>query len=434
MDKKIKVIYDISVLGSAPGAGIYRVTKSLAIELSFCENIEVFFNPGIKTFLECKKFFEESGNEFGKYEYYKISRPFEFLLKSNKNIINFFSKKAEDSNSKIKVCFLKILRKVFLVNEKILFLKFDFKFNGILKNADIYYSPLHEVPEKVKKNKRIKKLIVIHDIIPIIYPQFFEKSNSDHYIKQLVDGISNEFIQCVSDSTKNDLLSYRKDLDERKVFVSMEGASESIFYKCENLEEIIKIKQKYNIPENSKYLLSLSTLEPRKNIDTNIRAFINLLNEKNISDLYLVLVGKKGWNYDKILGAVENSSKFKDKIILTGFVPDEDLAAIYSGSLAFVYMSFYEGFGLPPLEAMKCGTPVICAGNSSLPEVVGDAGFLLSETDEKGLSEKIYELYKNEKLRNELSEKSLGRSSLFSWKKTMDKTNDFFKYMMDFKE
>ena len=139
-------------------------------------------------------------------------------------------------------------------------------------------------------------------------------------------------------------------------------------------------------------------------------------------DLRLVLVGTKGWNYDKILEAVRTMELSEERIILTGYVADEDLAPFYSGALAFIYVSLYEGFGLPPLEAMQCGTPVITSNRSSLPEVVADAGIMLDPFDEDGACQAILELYRNTALREQMRRRSLERSRQFNWNRCVSET------------
>ena len=162
--------------------------------------------------------------------------------------------------------------------------------------------------------------------------------------------------------------------------------------------------------------MSLSTLEPRKNIISAIRAFLELAKSGECSEASLVLVGGLGWNFESTINEIEGSNKLKERIILTGFVDDADLATIYSNALAFVYMSYYEGFGLPPLEAMQCGTPVITSDNSSLPEVVGDAGILLNADDQDGLKQAMLNFYNDNELTANYSEKSQIRAQQFSWK------------------
>jgi glycosyltransferase involved in cell wall biosynthesis len=148
---------------------------------------------------------------------------------------------------------------------------------------------------------------------------------------------------------------------------------------------------------------------------------------ERIDDLYLVLTGVQGWHFDQIFEEIANADEVRDRIILTGFVPDGDLAPLYSGALAFVYLSLYEGFGLPPLEAMQCGTPVITSNTSSLPEVVGDAGIMIAPTDGDALCQALLDLYNDPALGQAMSRKSLERAKLFSWEKTVERTIDAYK-------
>ena len=211
-------------------------------------------------------------------------------------------------------------------------------------------------------------------------------------------------------------------LDESQIFVAPLAASDTLFYPVLEQDIIGYTLQKYDIPSNQPYFLSISTLEPRKNIDTIIKSFSELVLQEKIQDVNLVLVGTKGWDFDKIFEIIAVSPQIKNRIIFTGYVPDEDLAALYSGALCFVYMSLCEGFGLPPLEAMQCGTPVICSDTTSLPEVMGDAGILVNPTDWVAISQAMLNVYQNQPLRIELNQKSLQRASHFSWQKFADET------------
>jgi glycosyltransferase involved in cell wall biosynthesis len=292
------------------------------------------------------------------------------------------------------------------------------------RDLDIYHSPFHEIPAVIK-NKKIKKFQTIYDLIPVLHPEFFE-FKEDHLIKGVLDSLNRDtFVLCISESTKNDLCSYSDKIDPEKVFVVPLAASEN-FYRCTDTATIAAARSKYGIPPMARYFLSVSTLEPRKNIDQTIKAFIKILQEQKADDLYLVLTGTKGWDYGRIFSEIANSIDFKERIILTGYVPDEDLAPLYSGALGFVYPSFYEGFGLPPLEAMQCGTPVITSNTSSLPEVVGDAGIMVAPTDLDALCQAMLDLFQDEELRRTMSERSLARAKQFSWEKyTQDVINAY---------
>ena len=224
---------------------------------------------------------------------------------------------------------------------------------------------------------------------------------------------------CVSEATKNDLCEATGILPERVSVIHL-AASKDVFYQETDKSKIERILKKYNISAESKHLLSVSTLEPRKNIERTIRAFLKLIQQEHIKDLNLVLVGTKGWQFDSIFDEIKSNPVLKERIITTGFVEDEDLAALYSSAIGFVYPSLYEGFGLPPLEAMQCGTPVISSTKSSIPEVVGDAGILIEPTDETAISAAMLEFYQNANLRKELSKKALLQAAKFSWGRFTD--------------
>ena len=148
--------------------------------------------------------------------------------------------------------------------------------------------------------------------------------------------------------------------------------------------------------------------------------FIEFLSKnKNIQDLYLVLAGPKGWKIDNLFEKIADCKEYKDKIILTGFLDEKDINCIYNNALFFVFPSLYEGFGLPVLEAMQCGVPVISSNKSSMPEVYGDAALPIDPENKDDLMEAIEKLYYDENLRKNLSEKGLVRSKSFDWGKTV---------------
>jgi glycosyltransferase involved in cell wall biosynthesis len=292
-----------------------------------------------------------------------------------------------------------------------------------LQKADIFHSPFYPIPPRVRKHKNVKPFLTVYDLIPILYPQFFEtaRDGSDHPLKTIVNGIGREdWVVCISQSTKDDLCNYRKDLDPRRIFVTPLGASKW-FYPCKDNLTIEKTRSKYKIPPG-RYVLSVCTLEPRKNLAHLIRCFAQLIEQEKLTDLHLVLVGNLGWKYESIFAELTSAQGLRDRIIITGFVGDDDMAALYSGSLFFAYPSFYEGFGLPPLEAMQCGTPVITSNTSSLPEVVGDAGIMVDPQDGDALCQAMLKLASDANLRAAMSQKSLQQATQFSWTGCADQT------------
>ena len=181
-----------------------------------------------------------------------------------------------------------------------------------------------------------------------------------------------------------------------------------------------KIKSKYRIPENKNYVFSLCTIEPRKNLIRAVRSFLTFVKKNKIEDLIWVMGGAVWVSFAKEL-ARQGVNWNKNQILHVGYVDDEDLPVLYSNAEWFVYTSQYEGFGLPPLEAMQCGCPVITSNNSSLLEVVGDAGLTIDwNSDEQHVA--AYEKYYfNEELRKDFGRRAKERAETFSWEKTVDK-------------
>jgi glycosyltransferase involved in cell wall biosynthesis len=176
-------------------------------------------------------------------------------------------------------------------------------------------------------------------------------------------------------------------------------------------DESESVFRKYGLP--SEYLLYVGTIQPRKNLDTLIEAFYRLKKSASIEDK-LVIVGRKGWLYEKLFARIKELH-LESEIIFTGFVPDEELPFIYDRARVFLYLSLFEGFGLPPLEAMACGVPVITSNTTSLPEVVGDAGITVSPTDIDGVSAAIMRILSDPPLAAHLREAGRARAALFSW-------------------
>ncbi|WP_353570307.1 glycosyltransferase [Candidatus Albibeggiatoa sp. nov. BB20] len=292
-----------------------------------------------------------------------------------------------------------------------------------LPATDIYHSLYYPFPTHLHAKQRF---LTVHDLIPIKFPHLFQ-NDSHQQLQQtaLTRLLAKDKIFCVSESTKQDFCEYTQFSPEN-VIVTHLAADNYLFYPCTDKLKIAAIKYQYHIPTEASYFLSLATLEPRKNIIQAIDSFIQLLQSEKIQDLYLVLVGAKGWQYEHIFSKLKTYPELRQSIIFTDYVPDQDLAALYSGALAFVYPSLYEGFGLPPLEAMQCGVPVITSNTSSLPEVVGDAGLMLAPHDTETLSQYLLDIYTNQSLRESLAQKSLAQANQFSWDKFVNTTIDAY--------
>jgi glycosyltransferase involved in cell wall biosynthesis len=197
-------------------------------------------------------------------------------------------------------------------------------------------------------------------------------------------------------------------------------AAPANFAPVNDKTELQRVCDTYGIEGD--YILSVGSIQPRKNLRRLIASYSNLCRARPQSALpKLVLVGKRAWLYDETLRAIQESGLW-NSIILAGYVPERDLPALYSGAICFVYPSYFEGFGLPPLEAMKCGTPVIVADRTSLPEVVGDAGLQVDPFDVGALASALERLINNSDFRNELRVKGLLQARKFDWRETARRT------------
>lgn len=296
-----------------------------------------------------------------------------------------------------------------------------------LHEADIYHSPFHGFPSPAKRlAKKAKYFLTVHDLIPIKFPHYFKDSNTKALQQTLASLGADDWAICDSYSTRNDLLEYHQGLDPAKVAVAHLAAS-ALFFPCQDREAKERLRHKYKIPAGIPYFLSVSTLEPRKNIPQVIRSFVRLVEQERVRDLVLVLAGPTGWDYQAIFDTTGLAERYQEKIIFTGFVDDDDLAPLYSDALAFVYPSFYEGFGLPPLEAMQCGTPVITSNVSSLPEVVGPAGIMVSPTDGEALCAAMHSILTDQELLRRLSQQALEQAAQFSWERCVRTTVDCYR-------
>jgi glycosyltransferase involved in cell wall biosynthesis len=189
-------------------------------------------------------------------------------------------------------------------------------------------------------------------------------------------------------------------------------------------KELQRVRHTYGI--DGDYVLSVGSIQPRKNLVRLIKAYAALRGARAGNKCpKLVIVGKCAWLYDETLRALEQTG-VEDSVVLTGYVPEPDLPALYSGALCFIYPSYFEGFGLPPLEAMKCGAPVIVGNATSLPEVVGEAALKVDPFDVSAIAAAMDQLINNSELRAELRVKGLARAKMFDWNDTAQRTLEVY--------
>lgn len=288
-------------------------------------------------------------------------------------------------------------------------------------NIDIYHVPQNGIG--LSEYTSCKKVITIHDLIPFIMPETVGKGYLLKFLKEVSSLVQNvDGIITVSEYSKRDILKFFP-IEEERVFVTPLAADKA-YVPIDKSFCAHYLKEKYHI--NTPYLLYIGGFSSRKNVKALINSFVKISPHFD-KDYSLVIVGAQ-----KDLGK-NLCNKYTDysKIIFTGFAPSEDLPILYSGCETFVYPSLYEGFGLPPLEAMSCGAPVITSNTTSIPEVVGDVGLLINPYDEDELCHTIEKLLSNPPLRDNLSKKGLERAANFSWEKTAINTMEAYKKIVD---
>jgi len=286
------------------------------------------------------------------------------------------------------------------------------------ERVDLLHQPCFSAPLSFKN----PIVVTIHDIISILFPETIPFASRMFYSKWMPFSYRKaKKIITISNSTKRDIIRVL-GIAEDKITVIPLGYDKKIEKKLDK-SEIENVRKNNKLPEN--YLLHIGTLEPRKNLDFLIEVFSEVI-KKDKSDLHLVITGKKGWYYEGLFEKVKQLS-LEEKVIFTGYVDEQDKAAIYQGAKVFTFPSIYEGFGLPPLEAMAAGVPVISSDTSSMPEVVGKAGILLSPHDKSGWVKAIREVSGSEKLRKEMIAKNLEQVKHFSWDKTAEKTIEVYR-------
>jgi len=400
----MKIVIDVGVIGLAQlfetaRTGIYRVMSCLALELLSRDDLDLSF-----TSLSSLQVNRLTDRYFAGKNLAAKSFP---RNRFEKTLMSMAGRGDEPAKVTLPG---KILSRLYRMSLR----------RRIERQADLFHSHYSPLPEFSSPDAPVR-MLTIYDIIPLIHPEYFADGFVEEF-RPIVESFSvhEDFVFTISECSKNDICSYWK-MDPARVFVTQPAASRELYYPVRDREAVRKVKQKFHLPEG-RYLLTLATVEKRKNLRTSISCFRAILSEPGCEDLAFVLVGTRGWKIRELLTEIEADPALRDRVVFTGFVSDEYLSAIYSGAEAFVYPSLYEGFGLPPLEAMQCGLPVIVSNTSSMPEVVGDAGILVDPLDRDQICQAILSLLQDRDSRRQFAAKGLARAREFSWKRCADKT------------
>lgn len=284
----------------------------------------------------------------------------------------------------------------------------DCKNQGI----DLYWAPTSYITPTFLSNE-IKVMITVHDLVAFLFPEnhnkkavFLEKLFLKRALKKC------DRVLAVSISTKKDLLE-KFDYDEAKIETVYCAASEN-FQKIPG-DELGEFAKESNLPE--KFFLAVGTIEPRKNYIRLLRAFAKFSEKR--PDIHLIIVGGKGWQYEEVELEIRKNYLTK-KVHMLGYLSGTSLVKLYNLASALVFPTLYEGFGIPPLEAMQSGCPVIASNRASLPEVVGDAALMIDPENEDQLAQAMLKII-NPEIASKLSAAGLEQAKKFSWKRSAEK-------------
>ncbi len=433
MNNKITVIFDIKRLYDArQNLAIYKgITKYASV---LYQNF--YFNNRI----------ELVSVIYANDELYKISHDLSILLLNDSNIdfasktinyyillfLNISIKKSSFIFNRLK--FLFFLKKLYnFISTKLTKMQIDElhelqKLNKSdlykLQNPVIYFSPVNPLPSK-KFTNDIISILTVNDCIYLKRPDFYTTPKQIPPIKYALDSICHDkdYAICISEYTKKDLIEL-SGMPQEKIKVIYDAADEVFFFPDRKIADIFLEKQNLN---KNKYIIALAQEEKRKNIDILLYAFLLIKDDIKYNDYFLLLIGNNNIFQGIIKKILENFNKecHYNSFKCVDFVDEKTLAALYNKASLFVYPSLYEGFGIPVLEAMAAGCPVIVGKNSSIPEVAGEAGYYTNVEDEVDLMNAIKVVLSDNELRNTLIKKGKKQARKFSWNKTIKETIDF---------
>lgn len=276
--------------------------------------------------------------------------------------------------------------------------------------VDLLHVPGFDAP----RIKPCPVILTLHDLIGMLFPQHLPLMGRWYWSKWLPASVRfADWLIVDSIATQRDVTTLLR-IDEERIHVVPLGVDKR-FIPCDQ-EAIRAIRAKHELPQ--RFILYLGTLEPRKGIDTLIDAVAALPAETSVP---LVLAGKKGWYWDRIQARIQ-ANNLQNRVQLLGYVHDDELPVLYSAASVFAFPSRYEGFGLPVLEAMACGTPVITTNVSSLPEVVGDAAILVPPDQPEALSRALHDVLSHETFAHTLRDAGRARARYFSWERAARET------------
>jgi len=283
---------------------------------------------------------------------------------------------------------------------------------------DLFHSPDFTLPPVL----RARTILTIHDLSFIRVPECAEPNLRSYLLQAVPASVRRaDIVLADSECTRADLIELL-GADPDRVEVVYAGVGQR-FQRVRDDNLLRDVRERYNLPK--RFILGLGTLQPRKNFRRLVRAYA-MTQGQIANEIRLVIAGAKGWMYDGIFRSVEELG-LRDAVRFPGYVADDDLPALYSMADLFVFPSLYEGFGMPPLEAMACGTPVVTSNASSLPEVVGDAALVVDPLDVAALADAMGHLLTDRDLRENMARRGVEQARLFTWTRAAASLLDIYR-------
>jgi len=347
----------------------------------------------------------------GKYTYYVSKFLKEIDINNNYTYFyGYYSKEIKEvKNLTYRKTFHKIKDFMRLTPASSFFRKIKSYYASLRKiNFDIYFEPNFIFIDAIKSKKRV---VSVHDFSFDLYPEWHPEDRVLYFKENFLKSIKKADRIILPSNFIFDEAVNKYKFDKSALRVVYLGVDNDVFREYSS-DLVKKVSEKYQLPEN--YILFVGSIEPRKNLKNLILAY-DLLPDYLKKDFSLVLTGFSGWKNKEIMAFLD---KNRDKIIYTGYVSENELALIYNKASVFVFPSFYEGFGLPPLEAMACGCPVIVSDRASLPEVCSDSALYVNPHEPEDIADKIMKVLENQELRENLRKKGIQRSQSFKWENT----------------
>jgi glycosyltransferase involved in cell wall biosynthesis len=293
------------------------------------------------------------------------------------------------------------------------------------EKVDLLHCPKSAIPFRAP----CPVVVTLHDLIPVMHPEL-ETFAARCYWRMHIPAAArgSDFIITISGHALREIReNYNVPADRIRVIMQ---SFDPAMMERPDPETARAVRTRYGLPEG--YVLYVGTIQPRKNLVTLIDAFA-ILKRNDKTDRKLVIVGRKGWMFDSLFSRITELGLQND-VLFTGFVPDEELPCLFDGAAVFAYLSLFEGFGRPPLEAMACGVPVVASNTTAIPEVVGDAGISVDPRDAGRIAEALRHVLETPGVAEELRKKGIERARLFSWEKTARETLEVYRNVIGVKK